>query len=75
MGRYNVAVNAVKPARPVLTEGFKLQRPEADWSLWVSSDMMVQAVIFLAKQDASGVTGVVATAEELIQRHGLGMPT
>ena len=71
MSRHNIAVNAVKPARPVLTEGFKLQRSEADWSLWTTPESMVQAVIFLAKQDASGVTGTVATDEELIRVHGL----
>ena len=34
MGRHNIAVNAVKPSRPVLTEGFQFQRPDADYSLW-----------------------------------------
>ncbi len=71
MSRYNVAVNAVKPARPVLTEGFKLQRPKADWSLWATSEAMVKAIIFLAKQDASGVTGTVTTDEELVMAHSL----
>ena len=71
MGRYNIAVNAVKPAQPVLTEGFKLQRPEADWSLWATPEATVKAVIFLAKQDASGFTGTVTTDEELIRVHGL----
>ena len=71
MGRHNIAVNAVKPARPVLTEGFKVQRPEADWSLWTAPDSTVKAVLFLAKQDASGVTGTVATDEEIIRAHGL----
>ena len=71
MGRYNIAVNAVKPARPVLTEGFKLQRPNADWSLWATPEATVKAVLFLAKQDASGVTGTVTTDEELMRAHGL----
>lgn len=71
VGRHNIAVNAVKPARPVMTEGFKLQRPDADWSLWATPDATVKAVVFLAKQDASGVTGTVATDEEIVRAHGL----
>ena len=71
MGRYNIAVNAVKPAGPVLTEGFKLQRPNADWSLWATPESTVKAVIFLAKQDSSGVTGTATTDEELIEAHSL----
>ncbi|MFQ5825930.1 MAG: SDR family NAD(P)-dependent oxidoreductase [Dehalococcoidia bacterium] len=72
VGRHNIAVNALKPARPVLTEALKLFLPDADWSQWVSPEGMVRAAIFLAMQDARGVTGSVATDEELILRHGLG---
>lgn len=71
VGGYNVAVNVVKPARPVVTEGFKLQRSDADWSQWVSADSMVKAAVFLARQDASGVTGAVNTDEEFVRDHGL----
>jgi len=38
---------------------------------WVSPDSMVKCAIFLAMQDAKGVTGVVATDEEMILWHGL----
>ncbi len=71
MGRHNIAVNAVKPSRPVITEGFQYQRPDADYSLWVTPESLVKAVVFLARQDASGVTGVVTTDQELIMAHGL----
>ena len=71
MEEHNIAVNALKPAKPVLTEGFKLQRPNADWSRWVGPETMVQATLFLAGQDASGLTGAVVTDEELIEKYGL----
>ena len=71
MEEHNIAVNALKPAKPVLTEGFKLQRPDADFSRWVGPETMVQATLFLAAQDAKGVTGAVTTDEELIERYKL----
>jgi len=71
VGRYNIAVNALKPARPVLTEALKMHLPRSDWDQWVSPDNMVKAALFLAAQDASGVTGVVAADEELLLRHNL----
>ena len=71
MAEHNIAVNALKPAKPVLTEGFKLQRPNADFSRWVGPETMVRAALFLAGQDGSGVTGAVTTDEELIEKHGL----
>ena len=71
MKEHNIAVNALKPAKPVLTEGFKLQRPNADFSRWVGTDTMVQATLFLATQDAKGLTGTVTTDEELISKYNL----
>jgi hypothetical protein len=38
---------------------------------WVSPEKMVNGVLFLAAQDASGVTGTVSTDEELSKWHGL----
>jgi hypothetical protein len=38
---------------------------------WVTPEKMVKCAIFLAQQDAKGVTGVVATDEELFDWHGL----
>ena len=71
---YNIAVNALKPRGAVDTPGMRFMNPGLDTSLlslWDSSDMMVKAAIFLAAQDASGVTGVVATDEELCTRYAL----
>ena len=71
VGRYNIAVNVLKPVRPVLTEGFQAQRPDADFSTWATPEDMVKAAIFLAQQDAHGLSGTVVTAEELVMRLGL----
>lgn len=71
LGRYNIAVNALKPLRPVLTEGFQAQRPDADFSTWATPEDMVKAAVFLAQQDARGLSGAVVTAEEIVRRLGL----
>ena len=71
LGRYNIAVNALRPLRPVLTEGFQAQRPDADYSTWATPEDMVKAAVFLAGQDARGLSGAVVTAEELVLRLGL----
>ena len=68
LGQYNIAVNVLRPLRPVLTEGFQAQRPDADYSTWASPGDMVKATVFLAGQDASGLTGANLTAEELVRR-------
>ena len=71
LGRHNIAVNVLRPLRPVLTEGFQAQRPDADYSTWATPEDMVKAAVFLAGQDASGLSGAVVTAEELVRRLGL----
>ena len=71
LGRHNIAVNVLRPLRPVLTEGFQAQRPDADYSTWATPEDMVKAAVFLADQDASGLSGAVVTAEELVRRLGL----
>lgn len=71
VGKYNIAVNSVKPAGIVDTEGMRLWLADADKSQWQPPDRMVKAAIFLAGQDARGVTGVVATDEEICIWHGL----
>jgi len=70
-GKYNIAVNSIKPAGIVNTEGMRLWQPDVDKSQWEPPDKMVKAAIFLAGQDAKGVTGVVATDEELCIWHAL----
>jgi citronellol/citronellal dehydrogenase len=71
VGQYNIAVNALKPQGVVDTEGMRFWMPDADKSQWESPEKMVRCAVFLAGQDASGVTGVVATDEELCTWHGL----
>ena len=71
VGKYNIAINALKPKGAVDTEGMRLQNPDADWSKWATSDMMVKSAIFLACQDANGVTGTVAFDDEICACHGL----
>ncbi len=71
LGRHNIAVNVLNPLRPVITEGFQAQRPDADFSTWVTPEYMVKAAIFLARQDAQGMSGAVVTDEEIVRRLGL----
>ena len=71
MGRYNIAVNALKPARPVLTEALRTHLPQSDWENWVSTEKMARAAAFLAAQDGSGITGAVASDDEVLLHHGL----
>ena len=70
LGQYNIAVNVLRPLRPVLTEGFQAQRPDADYSTWATPENMVKAAVFLAGQDASGLSGATVTAEEMVRRLG-----
>jgi citronellol/citronellal dehydrogenase len=71
VGRYNIAVNALKPKLAVDTEGMRFWTREEDRKGWVPPDKMVKCAVFLAAQDASGVTGSVATDEELSLWHGI----
>jgi citronellol/citronellal dehydrogenase len=68
---HNIAVNALKPRGVVDTEGMRLWVPEEERTGWVSPAAMVVCAIFLAKQDASGVTGCVAFDDEYVAWHGL----
>ncbi len=71
LGPHNIAVNALKPLRPVATEGFRFQRPNADFSAWATPENMTRAAVYLAAQDARGLTGAIVTDEELVRRLGL----
>jgi citronellol/citronellal dehydrogenase len=72
LGPYNIAVNCYKPAQGVATEGFVFNLPsDYDKSRLIGPEKMVKAALFLAQQDARGVTGLVARDEEIIQWHGL----
>ncbi len=70
-GKYNIAVNALKPHKVVDTDGMRLWQPDADRSQWQSADMMVKAVNLFAGQDSKGITGTVATDREICTWHGL----
>lgn len=74
VSKLNLAVNCIKPEFGVATEGFKFWFPNRDWSGYATSEAMVKAAAFLATQDASGVTGVVSTAEELAEIHAGAFP-
>ncbi len=69
--QHGIAVNCLKPARMVDSEGARFWNPGADYSTWASPDMMVRATIFLATQTSQGVTGGIFTDEELVVRYGL----
>jgi NAD(P)-dependent dehydrogenase (short-subunit alcohol dehydrogenase family) len=71
MGQYNIAVNAIKPVKVVNTEGMRFWMADADKSQWQTPEKMVKCAIFLAAQDGQGVTGTVATDDELVAWHDL----
>jgi citronellol/citronellal dehydrogenase len=64
LGQYNIAVNAIKPVRPVNTDGMRYWMADADKSNWQTPDKMVKCAILLAQQDASGITGTISTDDE-----------
>jgi citronellol/citronellal dehydrogenase len=71
LGKFNIAINCVKPHYVVDTEGMRFWVKEEERKGWVTPEKMVKCAIFLAQQDAKGVTGRVATDEELCAWHGL----
>jgi len=66
---YGIAVNCLKPARMVDSEGARFWNPGVDRSTWATPDTMVKATIFLALQTSEGVTGGIFTEEELVGRY------
>jgi len=72
VGKYNIAVNSLKPKEPVDTEGMRFWlSDEKEAEAWVSPEKIVKCALFLASQDAKGVSGTVATDEEYCRWHGL----
>ena len=57
LGKHKVAVNVLNPLRSVITEGFQAQRPDAYFSACTTPEALVNAVVYLARQDAHGLTG------------------
>jgi len=66
---FNIAVNCLKPRGAVSTEGMAYLHAAADRSRWDTPDKMVRACVFLASQGDGGVTGLVATDEEICERY------
>ena len=71
IGKYNIAVNCIKPKNVVSTEGMRYWVPEEDRKGWEPPDRMVKCAVFLAGQNAGTVTGSVSTDYELCAWHGL----
>jgi NAD(P)-dependent dehydrogenase (short-subunit alcohol dehydrogenase family) len=71
VGKFKIAVNCLKPQHVVDTEGMRFWVKEEERKDWVSPEKMVKCAVFLAQQDAGGVTGTVATDEEFCAWHGL----
>ncbi len=68
---FNIAVNALKPEKPVDSEGMRLNAPQSEWHTWVSAEKMCKAAVFLAQQDSKGTTGGIWWDEEICERFGL----
>jgi NAD(P)-dependent dehydrogenase (short-subunit alcohol dehydrogenase family) len=72
VGKYNIAANCLKPKEVVDTEGMRFwTKEEGERKGWVPPDKIVKCAVFLVAQDASGVTAMVATDDELSLWHGL----
>ena len=71
VGKYNIAVNSVRPRNGVDSEGFRAVAPPDIVAKADSSDRMVKVAIFLAGQDATRCTGMTATDEEYCNWHGI----
>jgi citronellol/citronellal dehydrogenase len=71
LGKYNIAVNALRPKEGIGTEGLRAVSGGAGSERWDTPDKLVKAAIFLAGQTAAGVTGTVASDEEYCLWHGL----
>jgi NAD(P)-dependent dehydrogenase (short-subunit alcohol dehydrogenase family) len=71
VGRHNIAVNAVMPSKVIGTEGMSMWATEEQKREFAGPDMMVACALFLAEQDAGGVTGCIASDDEYVVWHGL----
>ena len=54
---FNIAVNAATPGAPINTPMSDSNYTEAQKQRWVDPELLAPAFVFLARQDASGVTG------------------
>jgi citronellol/citronellal dehydrogenase len=69
---YGIAVNCLKPAGFVESEGARYWSPaDTDFSQWEPPDLMVKATLFLATQTSAGVTGGIFTEKQLAKEYDL----
>lgn len=69
---YGIAVNCLKPAGFVESEGARYwSPPNTDFSTWEPPDLMVKATIFLATQTSAGITGGIFTEKQLAKIYNL----
>jgi 3-oxoacyl-[acyl-carrier protein] reductase len=69
----NIAVNTLSPGVSILTDPIKLElRKENPALRYARPEMMVPPAVFLAQQDAAGVSGRQVNAFEWVQEHALG---
>jgi citronellol/citronellal dehydrogenase len=63
----NIAVNCLSPSRVVLTEGWQAGGAgiEIPQEMVEPPEAMADAAVYLAQQDASGITGTIQRSEEL----------
>ncbi len=54
---YHIAVNALSPVGPTVTEGAKKTFPHEDIDRWVRPEDLAEAAVWLARQTASTFTG------------------
>lgn len=73
VGKHHIAVNALKPADVIDTEGMRLWATEEQRRSLRPPDKLVACAVFLAQQTARSVTGTVATDDEYVAWHGLGV--
>ncbi|MEE8418690.1 MAG: SDR family NAD(P)-dependent oxidoreductase [Dehalococcoidales bacterium] len=71
VGKYNIAVNGLKPREGIETVGLMAVSGGVGRERWDSPENFVRAAVFLAGQNAAGVTGTVASDEEYCLWHGL----
>ena len=70
----NIAVNTLEPGVSVLTDDQK-RDPNGRALRFAAPEVMVPAAVFLATQDASGVTGRHLNASAWLEERGLGVPS
>jgi citronellol/citronellal dehydrogenase len=73
MAEHNIAINCVKPRGAIGTEGVRLWNAvrHTEDRGWDTTEMIEKATLFLAQQDAKGLSGTVSTDEQLCIWHAL----